>query len=96
MKTYKINNSLISYKIANKKYIYVDELYVDESERRQGIGSNLLSYVKLYAIRQKMPIKLVATPQTKAITKLELISFYKKNGFVSSENQINFMIWECK
>lgn len=70
------NNSYIHYTV-DSNCITIDEI----KSYAKGDGSILLSELKTIASELDLSIELYAFPQDDTITKEELNSFYKKNGF---------------
>jgi|TARA_R110002110_G_C13470277_1_gene720518 GNAT superfamily N-acetyltransferase len=69
----KIIGGLLVYQEAHS--IFIDILWIDESERGKGLGTELLLAAEKEAVRRKVPY---STTDTLAF---QAVNFYRKNGY---------------
>lgn len=68
--------------------IVIETIEVDLEHRCRGVGSSLISELKMIADELNLPIGLYAYPNDDSVTLEQLISFFEKNGFeVDRRNQ---------
>lgn len=63
--------------------LVLDMVWVDESERGQGIGSQLLEQAIEYAEKEGKKLGLYAEPQDESTDQDRLIQWYRSFGFKS-------------
>lgn len=93
-----IGKSYISFfpDLSTPKTLIIDEIIVDPQNRRQGVGTQLINYVKDYAMQNKASfdrITLFADPLDNSVNFNDLLNFYKINGFAQDPELANLMIW---
>jgi GNAT superfamily N-acetyltransferase len=72
---------------ANNQSIFISDFYIKPENRRQGIGTKIMNSITKFADEVKLPIVLIPEPEDDVMTVSELISFYKKFGFVLNKGK---------
>lgn len=62
--------------------LFLSDLYIKEEFRGQGVGSTVMNSITEFADNNNLPITLIPEPDDDNISPKQLISFYKKFGFV--------------
>lgn len=62
--------------------LFLSDLYIKEEFRGQGIGTKIMNSIIEFADSNNLPITLIPEPDDDNISPKQLISFYKKFGFV--------------
>ena len=68
--------------------IFLTDIYIKESFRRQGWGSKIMDDLIKFADKKQIPISLI--PVAEGIPTRKLIKFYKKHGFIENDGNSLF------
>lgn len=92
MNTIKIDGGTLRYSVECGELIIE---HVEANNKRMGIGTKLIQLVKREAIKQGLPIALCAYPVNADIDLIQLVGFYKSNGFTEtfSDGLLSLMEW---
>jgi ribosomal protein S18 acetylase RimI-like enzyme len=69
-----------------KRIMIIEDLYVDESLRRKGLGTKLVQHVLTIAKKRSADVELCAYSTNEEVSLQEIIQFYKDLGFVITED----------
>jgi ribosomal protein S18 acetylase RimI-like enzyme len=62
--------------------LFLSDLYIKEEFRGQGAGSKVMNSITEFADNNNLPIVLIPEPDDENVSPKQLISFYKKFGFI--------------
>jgi GNAT superfamily N-acetyltransferase len=71
----------------NNQSIFISDFYIKPENRRQGVGTKIMNSIIHFADEVKLPIVLIPEPEDEVMTVSQLISFYKKFGFVLNKGK---------
>jgi GNAT superfamily N-acetyltransferase len=66
----------------NNNSLFLSDLYIKPEFRGQGIGTKIMTDIIKFADGLNLPIVLIPEPDEDNMTQKQLITFYKKFGFV--------------
>lgn len=73
-----------------KRKLILDQIDVLKKHRNQGIGSDMLEYIKKWACDHK--IKKITGDVMQSVDTDKLIRWYEKNGFKVENNKLQFTV----
>jgi ribosomal protein S18 acetylase RimI-like enzyme len=69
-----------------KRIMIIEDLYIDESLRRKGLGTKLVQHVLTIAKKRGADVELCAYSTNEEVSLKEIIQFYKDLGFEITED----------
>lgn len=67
--------------------LFLSDLYIKEEFRGQGVGSKVMNSIIQFADNNNLPVVLIPEPDDEDVSPKQLISFYKKFGFVLNKGR---------